>query len=796
MIRKFLLAAALAAVLALAALFLPFDFLRPEVARAMERSLGRKVDIGHVHVNLFGMPGFTLDDAVIHEDPRAGIEPFAYVPSLTAGIRVLSLFRRRLDFSSLDLSSAADTIPTVNLVKSASGMWNFQMLLEQASHNGTALPEIKIRGGRVNFKFADTKSVFFFDDADLTVSPYGRGSVELRFWGAPSRTDRPAQDFGHLFVRGNWNPSVKGAPPRLDLRVELERSGLDEVTRLIDPRGFGLDGIVSFEAQLGGPPTALQVAGALHIEDVHRWDLLPRPGRWTLPFQGALDLGSDLISQRLQLASVAESPDAPLALEFRVSNFLSAPQWDASARLNQAPLAALVEIARHMGAPISDQITAAGSVSGDVGYTENNGFEGRLELQDASLRLPEAEPLLASSADVSIGAGAAYFQSSVEIGPKQNAEIEGAYAFAAPRDFDVRISTRGMNVRDMRSFGLTGIPLLEQTPQGSWRGWARYQAGDWSGEYDLQNARIAVEGLAEPVRIQSASVRLNGKSTIVNRLSARVGRIAFTGDYQWTPDAPRPHHFHIAIAKADAAELARLLAPTLERQRGFFARTLGLSPAPLPEWLKTRRADGDISLDELSIAGAAIRLDHARLLWDGGFARLIGLDARWIADNSPGVAGGGARGVAGEGARGVAGEEERAAISGDLEIGLEDRAPHFKFDGKVGGVRYKGGQIDFEGAMEAQGVGPELLETARAQGRLHARSIALAPDAEFRSAAACFEMLGSPNGPLWKFGSVEAASGADLYTGSGASQPDGKLLLDLNRGGRPVRFVSALAEAR
>jgi len=181
MIRKFLLAAGLAAVLALAALFLPLDFLRPEVARAMERSLGRKVEIGHVHVNLFGIPGLTLEDAVIHEDPRAGIEPFAYVPSLGAGIRVLSLFRHRLDFSSLNLGDA-----TVNLVKSASGTWNFQMLLEQASHNGTALPEIKIRGGRVNFKFADTKSVFFFDDADLNVSPYGRGSVE----SAPE-TDKP-----------------------------------------------------------------------------------------------------------------------------------------------------------------------------------------------------------------------------------------------------------------------------------------------------------------------------------------------------------------------------------------------------------------------------------------------------------------------------------------------------------------------------------------------------------------------------------------------------------------------------
>jgi len=42
---------------------------------------------------------------------------------------------------------------------------------------------------RVNFKFGQTKSVLFFDDADVDVSPGGGGSMELRFSGVPSRTD-------------------------------------------------------------------------------------------------------------------------------------------------------------------------------------------------------------------------------------------------------------------------------------------------------------------------------------------------------------------------------------------------------------------------------------------------------------------------------------------------------------------------------------------------------------------------------------------------------------------------------
>jgi len=115
MMRRLAAVLALLAAVGLAALYLPLDFLRPRMERALERGLGRKVEVGHVHVNLFGMPGFTFEDVVIHEDPRAGIEPFAYVPALNAGVRALGLLRRRLEFSSLNLGDA-----TVNLVKSGS----------------------------------------------------------------------------------------------------------------------------------------------------------------------------------------------------------------------------------------------------------------------------------------------------------------------------------------------------------------------------------------------------------------------------------------------------------------------------------------------------------------------------------------------------------------------------------------------------------------------------------------------------------------------------------------------------
>ena len=758
--RAIIIALLLVLAVGFAAPHFEIDLFRPKIARALERGLGRRVEVGPVHFNLFTGPGFTVDDVTIHEDPRAGIEPFAYVPTLEARVQLLSLFRRRLEFSSLRLGDNA----SINLVKTDAGPWNFQFLLSNAPASAGAMPAIKMRGGRVNFKFGDTKSVFFFDDADLDVAPSMDGSVELRFVGSPSRSDRAGQNFGLFSVRGRWSAQ------QVNLKVELEKSAVEEVARLIDRRGFGLHGVIALDAQLSGLPSHLDVTGNIQVNDVHRWDLLPQSGGGLrIGYKGMLDLHGD----RLELESVSDVPNPQVAAAFRAWDFLSAPHWEASAGLKQLPVATALEIARHMGAGLPEKLAAEGSLSGEVRYSEPDGFAGRVALQDASVTLPDGRPLRAESAAVVIDHQVMSLEpSTVSVGENESADVEGSFSLAGPDSLDLKITTRALSVSEMRSFGVAAIPLLDQTPQGTWppqgtwRGWARYQwardeVGQWSGEYELQNARIPVDGLAEPVKVQSAAVSLNGKRVTVTRLRAKVGAIAFTGDYRWEPAAVHPHKFHLIVPEADAAELERVLSPSLVRDRGFFARTLRLGDAPVPDWMKTRRADGTVTIGALTFGETHVRIDSARLLWDAVQVRLAGVGAH-IDD---------------------------AALTGDLTIDLTGRAPHYRFEGKLENVAYKDGRLDFEGSLDTDGVGAEILSGARAEGRVHGRSIAFSPEADFRTAAACFEV----SEQRWKLSSVEVTQGADTYTGSGATQSDGRLVLDLLSRGRQVRYSTLLA---
>jgi AsmA family len=750
-------------VLAVLVPHLPADILRPSIERAMERGLGRKVTIGGLRLTLLPgpipQPGFTLDEVIIDEDPRAGIEPLAHVTSLGASIRVLSLFQRKLEFSSLNLGDA-----TINLVKTDAGPWNFQFLLENGAANSKRIPSIRMRSGRVNFKFGDTKSVFYFNDADLDVAPSADGSMELRFGGAPSRTDRSTQEFGRFFVRGTAAPESR----RLDLKVELERSSVEETLRWMDPRGFDVHGTVALDAQLSGPPSHLDVAGQIQLADVHRWDLIPdEVGGLKLGFGGTLDLRGE----HLDLQTTADRSVSPVVIRFRSWDFLKTPHWDAGVDLQQVPLASMLAVCRHMGATLPENLSAQGSASGSVTYNEPQGMQGRVVLRDASLSVPEQTPVEAPVATVDIaGRSMRLERASVHIGEKQSAELEGSYDLDQPRSLDLKITTRGLNVAAMRSFGLEAIPLLEQTPQGTWSGWARYQSGDWSGESELQNASIAVKGLADPLEIQSASVSLKGMRVAVTHLQAKAGVIALTGSYRWErdpgrSDQERPDTFALKIDQADAVELSRLFAPALLREGGFLARTLRLGAnAPVPAWLKARRTEGTVSIGSLTAGELRLSGVTAQVKWHGAAVDLSELS-------------------------GLSGP---AKFAGDVSIDLTAGSPRYHLDGTVSDIAYKGGRLDLEGTLDTEGTGADLMERASAEGTLQGRSILFAPDTEFSSVIARFEMLAGGAATRWKLSNVEVNQSGESLAGIGASQADGKLVLELVSRGRPLRYTGTL----
>lgn len=746
---------------------------RPRIQSALESALNRPVHLGAVHLTLFTGPGFTVDNVLIDDDPAAGIEPFAHVESVEARIRWTSLVSGNLAFSSLRLDN-----PTVNVVKMPSGPWNIQPLLDRHPQPGAAhpavVPDIQIRGGRIDFKFGDTKSVFYISDADVDVYPDENGEVVIRFSGAPARTDQASQSFGELSARGLFHSGANGEN-ELSMGVHLDRTPIAELTRLFHGSDIGVHGYVLANAKLAGPLSKIGITGDVHISDLHRWDLMPAPGEgWALNYQGLLDL----TAHHLELASVAppSQPD-PASVDFQLDDYLSAPKWSGNLRFHDLPAASVVETARHFGAPLPPDVQVDGAVEGRIGYASQSGASGQLMITRAAVKFPRGGSAQFSSAQVQICDGKIELApSNLELSEGQSAQVQGEYSLDNSHA-EFRVSTHLMTLSQSRDGAASGtarlldampIPLLEHFDQGTWKGWVSYEKsgenpGVWSGQYDLQNAAIEIPGLASAVRIAAASVVMNGAGIQVNHLRGRTGPVKFEGDYRYEALAAHPHRLRLTIPDLQLADLQNVMLPALRRDEGFLARAFRRDQ-PLPKWLEDRDAEIGIQIASLMDGDSALGDINAHGVWRGATISLPAIE--W--------------------------HSEDMHASGKLTVNLTKAEPSYDLSGMIENFDYRNGQLDIDGELQTSGTGAALFTNLRSKGTFDGRGIMLAPETEVREVSGSYRVGPYYREPRLLLSDVQVVQGAETLLGQGASEPDGHIVLELASGRKQVRLTGML----
>lgn len=747
---------------------------RERIRAALQRALHRDVQVGAVHYNLFRGPGFEVQDVLIGDEPSVGVEPFAYVASLQATVRLASLWSGHLSFSTLRLADA-----NVNLVKTAAGPWNIQTFLSRPSAGlapSAALdevPDIQIRSGRLNFKFADTKSIFYFSDADVDIYPAGSGSIGIRFSGSPARTDRGAQGFGHLTARGLLHASSPG-DRRLNLGVQLEPSDLSEIITLFAGYDPGVHGLVSANAHFEGPLSAVAISGNLNVSGLHRWDLMPAQGDgWPLAFKGQLDVPG----QNLELdTAAAPGQTAPVTLRFSVANYLLSPRWSVTAALRDLPAAGVADAARHFGLPLPPGIGIQGTVGGTVDYSTQTGVSGDLTLLNATIAPNDGAGTRSSAAieraSLSVHSGRLVFgPAEVHMPEGRQAVFQAEYLFPA-RHLSMRFETERASVAEMQSgagrlFAAIPLPLVPSLREGTLRGEATYeitdgQPGAWSGKFNLQGAQIAVPDFSAPVEAVSAAVSFEQDKLRVSHLRGSVGGIGFEADLRYDAAAKHPTFLQIVVPSLDAARFERLALPLVRGQQGLLSR-LPFGHPSLPGWLAERDLEGTLRIGSLSLAGTPAGSFESRMVWTG--ASLEFPNIRWKMDDAEGA--------------------------GKLAILFTGASPRYRLSGQASNLDWREGKLAFDGSLTAAGTGAALLSSASAKGNFTASGALLAPDALFDSIAGSFQLGPGADGPKLALDGLQATVGPETFTGRGSSQPDGRILLDLNSPVRQLRQLTA-----
>ncbi|MGA3370432.1 MAG: AsmA family protein [Terracidiphilus sp.] len=377
--RLWLALAALAAILAV--LIVPplvsVSRYKSRITHLISASLGRPVGLSSVEVRLLPRPGFVLNDLTVEEDPAYGAEPVLHANTVNASIRLLSLWRGRLEIDSISADEAS-----LNLVRAPSGSWNLDPLLRTATTQAESaaaaakpgkpvkLPYLKAANSRINIKNGVEKLPFSLLNADLAFWQESPGRWRLRLRGQPVRTDLSLEQADTGIVRIDAElrqaPKLTQMLARLDLR--WREAQLGQLTRLLLGADAGWRGDLTGELHLDNTTEAARINARLSATGVHRAEFVP-----VAPMD--FDANCALVAHFSTRAIDNLLCDSPLGdghirlagnLPGNASSQPGSPRF--SVELDRIPVAAGLDALRTVRSGLAPGLEAAGSASGKITY--------------------------------------------------------------------------------------------------------------------------------------------------------------------------------------------------------------------------------------------------------------------------------------------------------------------------------------------------------------------------------------------------------------------------------------------
>jgi hypothetical protein len=654
---------------------------------------------------------------------------------------------------------------SINLARTDDAGWNFNALLGRMA---AGAPDLELRNVRINFRTGTMKSAFYLNEVNLDLTP-GPDGYEWSYEASPARTDRAEAGFGRFTGQGRWRPGA-GAN-EVDIEMELERSATSEVMILVTGRDLGVPGRVAARARLAGQGQDIRVTGSFQFEGLERSGIFGWRGpALRLPFGGTLNMPA----QSLRLATPETGKEVPpVGVTVGVTNLLTSPRWSTSFRLERLPAASVLELARRLGTNVPDELSVTGALEGSLHLSQDEPPAGKVELTGAQVRMGDGGGLTVERAAIDwSGTSMLLAPSRVRSESGSEAEVSGAWSVAGEA-LEFRVSSERLPVDELqaaiqRTPRTSPPPLFDHLEQGVVSGALEYRrdaagVSSWRGDFALTGAAVKAEGVPDPLQVERAQVSLRGDDLALRKLRLIQAGATWDGEASWRSGAVRPLRFRLSADEIGAQALESWLLPSVAPRGTFLERTLRFRRAPLPPWLRARRAEGEIAIAALRFGDQTLGKVQARLYWDGARVDLPSLEAEW----------------------------NESRFSGRLAMNLAAPGPTYRLMGRVDNIVWKNARGEAEIEVKAAGVGAALLSTLRLDGNFSARNVPLGEETA-RSVSGCLELSFDRAEPRARLRCFEMTLDGEVLTGQGATQEDGRLIIDASGARRAVRVVGAL----
>ncbi|MGH9122005.1 MAG: AsmA family protein [Acidimicrobiales bacterium] len=401
--------------LALLPPFVSVNRFRHRIAASLSQSLGRTVHLDSVTLTLLPLPGFTFTNFVVDEDPAFGSEPIIRANSVRATLRLSSLWRRRIEFSTISFDQ-----PSVNLVHLSNGKWNLNTILLHAAHIQAAptaqlkpgptprFPYIEATGARLNLKLDQEKTPYSLTDADFSLWLPDPQEWHLRLKGTPARTDTDVSGAGLIQIEGTLGRAASLGQVPLNLQGEWSGAPLGESTHLLFGRDLDVRGNLDLTATVQGTVSNSSIQTRLRLIDARRADFVPdQPIQVDLECLATADSDFHTFRNlRCTWPPISVSRHPMVAASGDIPDIRDLSQTTLEIGTPGIPAATLLDWLRVASARIPPNLAVTGNLSGSLSWhpvpDTASHWDGDLLLAGASLVSPKAGRASLVASDLSL----------------------------------------------------------------------------------------------------------------------------------------------------------------------------------------------------------------------------------------------------------------------------------------------------------------------------------------------------------------------------------------------------------
>jgi uncharacterized protein involved in outer membrane biogenesis len=594
--------------------FINVNNYRGQIQAELQKRLGRPVQLGSMHLSLFP-PAFTVDNAVIAEDPRFGSQPFATVQKLAIKAKLRPLLHRQIEISSLNLQR-----PHVELIRNAQGQWNFASLgqpqaaqpsqpqpgqvtpgqpqqpaQQPPQEQAKAAPALQLD----NLKISDGQVALTDHQKHQSRAQYDHIDLSLKNFAPDKQFDLSLA--AHLPGQGTQTVSLTGKAGPIDQsntiatpfdgNVKLNQVSIDGIQKFLNTQALAdTAGVISGTASVRNEKGRLASQGSVTVEKpVIRGVNVGYPV--TVNYRASDDLNTDQINIGEGKISLGQTP---LSIAGTVNTRSSPAQANLALKAQDVSLSEVARLASAFGVAFNSDMKVDGRATADLtaqGPVNKPAMNGTMSLRNLAVTGQGiAAPVKVPALDVLLTPQ--QVRSAPFTATSENTSVNGQFTltdYTTPAAaVDATLRTNNAQIANLismaKAYGVSGLDGLNGSGLLTLDVRATGPVKDanamaFNGTGQIQNASLQPPNLRQPVKVRNANLNFSQNGAQVQNLAASLGQTNASGTVTVRNFAAPNLQFNLTADKVNVTELQQITraAPQQQQASAQVSSSFGLA---------------------------------------------------------------------------------------------------------------------------------------------------------------------------------------------------------------------------